>query len=213
MSPRTSPKVFGLPFLALLGMLAAGPSCRFDPAYRDLPEPGRTACAEGVIECRGASLVECVGGAINVLEDCGARGEACAPELLKCTPCLPGELTCDGPHVLRCEPDGQRRIQLETCDGDRGFAFRAGSCTQLCEEATRKKSNVGCEYWPVDLDNAVLPDGNAAIQQFAVIVSNPQPDLAARVTFEEDLSKPGEPPNVRVLATASVGVRTSRSSS
>ena len=213
MSPRTSPKVFGLPFLALLGMLAAGPSCRFDPAYRDLPEPGRTAGAEGVIECRGASLVECVGGAINVLEDCGARGEACAPELLKCTPCLPGELTCDGPHVLRCEPDGQRRIQLETCDGDRGFACRAGSCTQLCEEATRKKSNVGCEYWPVDLDNAVLPDGNAAIQQFAVIVSNPQPDLAARVTFEEDLSKPGEPPNVRVLATASVGVRTSRSSS
>jgi hypothetical protein len=52
-----------------------------------------------------------------------------------------------------------------------------------------------------------LPDGNAAIQQFAVIVSNPQPDLAATVTFEEDLAKPGEPANIRVIGTASVGVR------
>jgi IgGFc binding protein len=193
--------------LVLAAVLGAGLSCRFDPAYRDFPEPARSVCTSGVVECRGASLVECKDNAIVVLDDCGARGQACAPELTKCTPCLPGELTCDGQNVLSCSPDGQTRTPVETCEASRGIACRAGACIHLCEQAARSKSNVGCEYWPVDLDNAVLPDGNAAIQQFAVIVSNPQPDLAATVTFEEDLAKPGEPSSLRVIGTATVGVR------
>ncbi|MDF2693097.1 MAG: hypothetical protein K0S65_1480 [Labilithrix sp.] len=189
------------------GLLALGPSCRFDPAYRDLPEPSAVICTEGVVECRGASLVRCAANVPVVLDDCGARGQACAPQFLKCTPCLPDELTCEGADVLKCDPDGQNRTKVETCDVDRGIACRRGVCTQLCAEASRQKSNVGCEYWPVDLDNAVTNQGNAALQQFAVIVSNPQPDLAARVTIEEDVAKPGEPANVRVIGTASVGIR------
>jgi hypothetical protein len=196
-----------LGLLGLLGVLGLGPSCRFDPSYRDFPEPITKPCTDGVIECRGASLVECRDSTVVVLDDCGARGQACAGQLLKCTPCLPGELTCDAQSVLRCDPDGQKRTQISTCDSERGFACRGGVCSQLCDEAARNKSNVGCEYWPVDLDNAVLPDGNAALQQFAVIVSNPQPDLPAKVTFEEDVAKPGEPASIRVLAQASVGVR------
>ncbi len=192
---------------AVLALLAATPSCRFDPAYRDLTEPLTKVCTEGVVECRGASLVRCEQNVPVVLDDCGARGEACAPQFLKCTPCLPGELTCEGSSVMQCDPDGQKRTPTETCDGDRGVACRRGICTQLCEEATRQKSNIGCEYWPVDLDNAVTSQGNAALQQFAVIVSNPQPDLAARVTIEEDIAKPGEPANIRVVGTASVGIR------
>ncbi len=191
----------------LAGLLAVSASCRFDPSYRDLPEPAVHVCTDGVVECRGGSLVRCEQNVPIVLDDCRARGQACAPQLLKCTPCLPGELTCDGQNVLRCDEDGQKRSQTDTCDTDRGYACRAGLCTQLCDEATRQKSNIGCEYWPVDLDNAVTTQGNAALQQFAVIVSNPQPDLAARVTIEEDVAKPGEPPNVRVVGTASVGVR------
>ena len=192
---------------ALVGVLAIAPSCRFDPAYRDFPEPASTICIDGVVECRGSSLTRCEANAIVVLDDCGARAEACAPKLLKCTPCLPGARTCENADVLECDADGQKQTKVETCDGDNGYACRGGFCTQLCEEATRKKSNIGCEYWPVDLDNAVTSQGNAALQQFAVIVSNPQPDLAARVTIEEDVAKPGEPPNVRVVGTASVGVR------
>jgi hypothetical protein len=182
-------------------------ACRFDPSYRDFPEPIANVCTEGVIECRGASLTRCVDNTRVILDDCGARGQACALGLLECTPCQPGELTCDAANVLRCEPDGQSRVPVDTCDGERGFACRGGVCTQLCDEARRKKSNIGCEYWPVDLDNAVTVQGNAALQQFAVIVSNPQPDLAARVTVEEDIAKPGEPANIRVIGTASVGVR------
>jgi hypothetical protein len=191
----------------LLGLLAVAPSCRFDPSYRDFPEPIAVVCTNGVVECRGASLVRCDDNSPNVIDDCGARGQACAPQFKACTPCLPGELTCESSDVLKCEPDGLKRTKVETCDRDRGYACRRGVCTQLCEEAAKSKSNVGCEYWPVDLDNAVTNQGNAALQQFAVIVSNPQPDLAARVTIEEDIAKPGEPASIRIIGTASVGIR------
>ncbi|MBX3216708.1 MAG: IgGFc-binding protein [Labilithrix sp.] len=191
----------------LVGLSTVASSCRFDPAYRDFPEPAAVVCTDGVVECRGGSLVRCDQNSIVVLDDCGARDQVCAPVFLKCTPCLPGERTCDGATVLECDAEGQARAPVETCDGKGGYACRGGTCTQLCDEATRKKSNIGCEYWAVDLDNAVTSQGNAALQQFAVIVSNPQPDLAARVTIEEDVAAPGEPASVRTIGTASVGVR------
>lgn len=193
--------------LAATFALALAVSCRFDPAYRDVPDPAANPCTDGVVECRGTGLTRCENGQPVVLDDCGARGQVCAPSLLRCTPCMPNESTCDGFDVLRCTEDGQGRTKVQTCDGDRGFACRQGVCTNLCEEATRNKSNVGCEYWAVDLDNAVTNQGNAALQQYAVIVSNPQPDLAARVTVEEDTAAPGQPSKLRVVAEASVGVR------
>lgn len=193
--------------LAATLTLALAASCRFDPAYRDVPDPAARPCTDGVVECRGTGLTRCEGGQPIVLDDCGARGQVCAPSLLRCTPCLPNEATCDGFDVLRCTDDGQTRAKVETCDADKGFACRRGTCTNLCDEATRNKSNVGCEYWAVDLDNAVTSQGNAALQQYAVIVSNPQPDLAARVTVEEDTAAPGQPSKLRVVGEASVGVR------
>jgi hypothetical protein len=198
--------LFGVAIVAI-GALTLQSSCRFDPSYRDVPEPVAVTCTENLLECRGTSLTRCVQNAISIVDDCGARGMVCAGEFLKCTPCQPNAPSCEGADVLKCDADGQKKTKIETCDGEHGFACRRGACIQLCSEATRNKSNVGCEYWPVDLDNAVTTQGNAAAQQFAVIVSNPQPDLAARVTIEEDIAKPGEPPNIRVIGTASVGVR------
>src|SRR6185295_12544694 len=103
------------------------------------------------------------------------------------------EKTCDGFDVQQCSSDGQTKTKIETCDGEKGFACRSGACVNLCDDAAKNRSNVGCEYWPVDLDNAVTNQGNAALQQYAVIVSNPQPDLPARVTIEEDTALPGQP--------------------
>lgn len=195
---------------ALLVVIGAS-SCRFDPAYRDFPEPEAAKCTPGLVECRGASLVRCEGNSVNVIDDCGARSMACAPQLLRCTPCLPNELTCSSSEgtseVQRCDGDGQKRTTIQTCESERGFACRLGACINLCEQAAHDKSNVGCEYWPVDLDNAVLADGNAALQQFAVIVSNPQPDIAAKVTIEEDTAPPGTPASLRVVTQATVGIR------
>src|SRR5689334_8089347 len=109
----------------LLGLaLALAVSCRFDPSYRDTPEPIVAACTEGRVECRGASLVRCVDNQPVVIDDCGARQMACAPLLSKCTPCLPGELTCDGADVLSCDAEGQKRTKSSTCDGSQGIACR-----------------------------------------------------------------------------------------
>jgi len=189
--------------LAALALFAA---CRFDPSYRDYPDPIIAVCTDGAIACRGTALTRCDANAITVLDDCGARGLACANTLGRCTPCAPGELLCDGPTVTKCTDDGQTRAPTEVCNAAAGIACRRGSCIDLCAEASEHRSNVGCEYWPVALDNVVLPDGNAAIQQYAVIVTNPQLDLAATITVEEDTAKPGDPPNVRQVLTTSLGV-------
>jgi hypothetical protein len=194
---------------------AAVPGCRFDPAYRDELGLSAAACTAGVVECRGTSLVRCDAGTPTVIDDCGARKMACAPGLLACTPCLPNAAACDGNDVVQCDAHGQQQTKLTTCDTGKGLACRGGACLQLCDEAARTKSNVGCEYWGVDLDNAAAlpPDpidqsgSNAAAQQYAIIVSNPQPDLPANVTVEEDDAKPGEPAALRVVATATVGVQ------
>jgi hypothetical protein len=179
-------------------------SCKFDPAYRDDPAPTLPTCTDGVVTCQGATLVRCQNGALTTLDDCGARSLVCSPSLAACTPCSPDDLTCDGNDLYQCGKDGQARSKIATCDNTKGYVCRGG-CIQLCDDASEHKSNIGCEYWPVDLDNAVTAQGNAALQQYAVIVSNPQPDIAAHVTIEEDLGKVGEPANLRTVATATVG--------
>jgi len=187
--------------------IALAVSCRFDPAYRDVPDPGAVPCTDGVVECRGASLTRCEGGTPITVDDCGGKGLVCAPGLLRCTACLPGTSSCEGYDVVRCEADGQTRTKAQTCDFERGVACRRGLCLNLCEEASRERSNVGCEYWAVDLDNAVTSSGNAAAQQFAVVVSNNEGDLVANVVVEEDTAAPGAPQALRTVATARVGPR------
>jgi hypothetical protein len=205
---------FGRAIGASLVVLASSISCRFDPSYRDFPDLTSAGCTEGAVECHGAVLQRCDSNQFATIDDCGSRGLMCAPTLKACTPCIPRERACQGHDVLECDDRGQQSTRVATCDDDHGYACRRGGCVQLCDEAARNKSNVGCEYWGVDLDNANLPpeypdyaSSNAAAQQYAIIVSNPQTDLAARVTVEEDIAHVGEPSSLRVVATATVGVR------
>lgn len=193
--------------MALAALAALAASCRFDAAYRDVPDPGAVPCTDGVVECRGGILTRCEGGKPLTVDDCGARGLVCAPGLLRCTPCLPGSASCEGFDVIRCEADGATKTKVTTCDFERGVACRRGVCTNLCDEAARERSNVGCEYWAVDLDNAVTGTNNAAAQQYAVVVSNAESDLIATVTVEEDTAAVGAPQQLRTVATARVGPR------
>ena len=138
-------------------------------------------------------------------EDCAARGQVCAPSLTRCTACLPDQRSCDGQTVQTCLEDGSGRADVETCDGAAGEACRSGGCAHLCTEAAKVKSNVGCEYWAADLDNANIdPTSNAAAQQYAVVVSNPQEDIAARVTIELDDASVGEVSRPREAITAEI---------
>lgn len=195
------------PSLVVAAALALLGACKFDSAYRDLGVVAQTACTDGLVECRGTSLTRCEGGNPLTIDDCGAKNMVCAPGLLACRPCIPNEASCDGFDVLRCAEDGNAKNKVETCAAEKGIACRKGTCVQLCDEAGREHSNVGCEYWAVDLDNAVTTQGNAAAQQYAVVVSNPQPDMVATVTVEEDTAGVGEANKLRTIATARVNPR------
>lgn len=203
MSLRLRPRIFTLVF-ATLATLGA---CGFDRPDRWVPgaPPPPPACDVGQPRCSGARLQRCVnaiGGAIYETEDdCGARGEVCNPDSFVCAKCLPDSGSCDGLSAFKCAPDGQTLVLQATCDPDKLEGCRDGTCVNLCAQARKNRSNVGCEYWPVDLDNARVDDTlNAAAQQFAVVVSNPEPAITTEVVVEQDDSQPGEEPKLKELA-------------
>jgi hypothetical protein len=187
--------------ILIIACTLAVASC-FDKGTRweELPTapPPPPICVAGQERCtsRLERCVEEAGVATwSVLDDCQGQGMVCAPTLLKCTPCIPDARTCEGQDVIQCNGDGSIKTLLETCDTSLAIACRAGTCMHLCSTATVERSNVGCEYWAVDLDNAMIDaTSNAAAQQFAVVVSNPQPDVAAEVRIFQDDGQPGDAP-------------------
>ena len=185
-------------------------SCRYDRTDRwgdqqTQPVSPSYECTVGELRCTSA-LQRCAqksGGGTGwvVLDDCAARGLVCAQSLLKCVRCRPYERSCQGQDVMVCAPDGSGLRKAETCTPATGIACRSGVCADLCGEAEKLKSNVGCEYWAVDLDNAnISATSSAASQQYAIVVSNPQPDIAAHVVIEQDDSMPGEPQRLSIAA-------------
>jgi hypothetical protein len=196
----------------LLGAASFAPSC-FDAGVRweDIPPPAGpgVACTLNDVRCTVVALERCdegpSGPAWVSLDDCAAKDEVCVASLLACKPCQPGQRTCDGADVLACRNDASAADLIETCDAESGNACRSGSCVQLCALAAKEKGNIGCEYWAVDLDNAMInATSNAAGQQFAVVVSNPQPDVAADITIYQDDGAPGDAPAPVIAATGKV---------
>jgi len=183
-------------------------SCRFDRSDRWIEDPlaAQPICVAGTRRCLGA-LERCDddGKAWSIVDDCPKQGLVCSLGLGQCSRCEPLAMRCEGQVVEVCNADGTGETARETCDISRAIACRNGSCQPLCEHARRVKSNVGCEYWAADLDNAMVDTSrNAAAQQFAIVISNPQPDLAANVTIEQDDSLPGEAAQVRTVAQATI---------
>jgi hypothetical protein len=188
--------------LLALGWVAAG-ACAFDKADRWIARPLEETpvvedlCDLGQVRCTSA-LERCTqtpeGPAWTVIDDCAARGLVCADVLQACATCQPQQQACVGQTVMSCDAVGQTQTALMECNPAAAEACRGGTCVNLCTLAANQRSNVGCEYWAVDLDNAVAGEGlNAAAQQFAVVVSNPQPDLPAVVVIRQDDTTPGAP--------------------
>ncbi len=183
-------------------------ACRFDPAYRDVPAPPPAPeCTAGDVACNGSVLEKCLADqtGYDVLDDCGKKSLACAQTLQACAPCVPGSGACSGQVAEVCKADGSGYDLGDTCDTTKGLACRGGACANLCQLADQQHSNVGCEYWAADLDNAVIDAAlNAAAQQYAIVISNAQPDVASNVTIDEDDADVGQPQNLRVVATATI---------
>lgn len=172
-------------------------ACEFDQSTRWLSaKVESSSCTLGARACSFDTLRECAphDGGVDWVdrEDCSLSQLVCSGTLRACAVCEPDARRCGEQGPERCSPDGSNWMAQPACDAAAGQTCRNGSCQDLCQQARARRSNVGCEYWAVDLDNANIRGGvNGAAQQFAVVVSNPQPDVSASVTVELDDSEPG----------------------
>ncbi|MBW2260897.1 MAG: IgGFc-binding protein [Deltaproteobacteria bacterium] len=150
-------------------------------------------CTDGQMQCVGDVLYTCVGGLWQA-RDCGAEGLRCHGEL-GCVLCYPGLNYCDGQLSMRCNEDGMGGTLVEDCDLDplKWCDEASGLCIDACGEAALERSNVGCEYWAVDLDNAENVFDDASAGQFAVAVANVNMTYRAEVWVYRDASGYGEP--------------------
>ncbi|MBI2897085.1 MAG: IgGFc-binding protein [Deltaproteobacteria bacterium] len=135
-----------------------------------------------------------------VEEDCGEEGKICLDQLW-CVVCDPGQIRCneDATAIEECKEDGSAWEVIEECDVAAGEICYDGVCLDACDNAVELRSNVGCEYYAVDLDNASITIGeDASAQQFGVVVSNPG-RILVHVTVEINNAPPGETLDLEVI--------------
>lgn len=151
-------------------------------------------CSDGETTCVGNVFHTCVGGFWDAGLDCEAEGRVCHEDL-GCVVCYPGRNYCDGQLSMVCDAGGMGGTLVEDCDLDpmKWCDPVSGLCITACEEAAIERSNVGCEYWAVDLDNAENALDDASAGQFAVAVANVNMTYRAEVWVYRDASGYGEP--------------------
>ncbi len=163
-----------------------------------------TTCMAGMSRCDQNSYERCSddGSAWETIDNCAAEGEICILNT-GCRACNPGTRSCDtdGFTIVACRADGSGTDAVATCDPNMAQLCEGGMCEDACTFATTSRSYSGCDYWAVDLDNAVTSDeGAAAAQQYAVVVSNPL-EVPADVTVTVNDAPQGQPIQERVVAT------------
>jgi hypothetical protein len=173
-----------------------------DWEWDENPEEWR-CLEEGDMRCDGNVHEWCVADQEFLAvrsRDCAAEGLVCVQDPpLGCAECVPDSLGCDGQYIVECDPETATWETVGWCNPAMGEACVAGRCFNGCEYADELDSNVGCDYWAVDLDNAMVGFGlDASSQQFAVVVSNPSA-LDATVTVERNVAGPGEAPEVELV--------------
>ena len=127
--------------------------------------------------------------------------QACAPGI-GCTECVPGAKTCVGNDVHECTTDGKPGATVESCDVGNGITCSNGECKSACAVASDQPSNVGCEFWAVDLDQQ---DGfnDPASAPWGVALSNAG-QSTANVTIEINNANPGEPLQLQTVEQLTV---------
>lgn len=173
-----------------------------DPAQAASGSPGAASGtgAGGAGECGG-----CFGTSFQSCNDDGSPGasvecapKTCVPEL-GCRTCNPGGKTCVGNDVHECNEDGEPGALVSSCDPGAGEICHDGVCTSACVLAEGTASNVGCEFWAVDLPNE-RGLNDAAAAQWGIVLANAG-QVTAEVTIEQNQAAYGEPVSTTVVTT------------
>ena len=142
--------------------------------------PSGSICVPDKDRCLGKVIQQCASDGLSFLE-VEVCEFGCADA--QCTVCQPAQTVCNGVVVDKCALDGSGWVIEEDCPAQ-GQTCLNGKCVDLCSSDIKLNTNVGCEYWAVDLDNHVeAQDG-----PFAVIVSNLS-IMDATVTITRKLSE------------------------
>ncbi len=144
-------------YLAIV-VAACGPSNRNPGGGGSDANPGD--CVEGSNRCNSTVWESCVGGMWQTAVECPV---ACA-DGIGCVQCAPGQNTCVNGDVATCDASGNPGGVTMQCTGT--TVCSNGSCVDACMDAAASRSYVGCEYWAVDLDNALQVDGLQSADTF-----------------------------------------------
>ena len=118
--------------------------------------------------------------------------------------CLEGTGNClDDETIMLCNKAGTAFTERKKCaDIAPKTICEEDRCIPICEQQHKVASYIGCEYWAVDLDNAIDGQGtlDAAAQPFAVVLSNTHEKYTASVEVYERQGDPGDRKTMRVLS-------------
>jgi IgGFc binding protein len=156
--------------------------------------------------CSALGYQACHDGAYGDPMPCGPD-QICDPNA-GCVVCPPDELYCAGDTgntVYRCNHDGTGGDPVMDCGADEVCSM--GQCKTPCEAAEDNPSNVGCDFWAVDLKNDVSTIGpittDAMAQQFAIVAANNN-DYPVFVTVTMNAARVGEPVDEQVVVMRQV---------
>jgi hypothetical protein len=143
------------------------------------------------------------GGGGNGLCDtpCGPKQVCVAGK--GCVSCVPGTVFCEGNTLRACGENGEPGGVAGMCDAKAGMACSMGQCVPACQAAAEQPSNVGCEFWAVDLDNEYSQFNDAAGAPWGVVLSNAG-EAPAEVIVERNDALPGQPLQLFTVMQATV---------
>lgn len=156
-------------------------------ANPDVCEPLAVTACNGCNEYVGCNAAGTAEGTFPVPFTQTCIEEDGVPQLIERV-CLPSEARCiDDRRLEACDECGLGYEFATDCMGDDETTIcDVDRCVPLCEFIKKRQTYIGCEYWAVDLDNAFVPSGGGQFldadgQPFAVVLSNPNPELTANV--------------------------------